>query len=169
MSKSQRVRLGPFWGAFFMTAIMLLSFSTADAFSPKEIATCGASRGYGYYPKAGLAALTGEAGEWAEDKISAGKFTLTQTSEKEFDLLLTDASGRVFSAKQDGGHVILAGAAQGAVSVIVLYPATTVVETYTFFRNADGKAEAMWTSNKGGGAKIMKITAMQADCSFFAY
>jgi hypothetical protein len=167
MTTSQRVsihRLG-----VFVAASMLLITSMAVAEVGREIATCGKSSGYGYYPKAGLAAANNDAGKWIEDAISGGKFTLTQTSEKEFDLLITDTSGRVFSATQDGGVVFLSGAANGAVSVVVSYPATTVTETYTFFRTADGKAEAMWTSNKGGGAPIMKVTAFRADCSFFAF
>ena len=108
-------------------------------------------------------------GKWVEDKISAGKFTLTEISEKQFDLLLTDATGRIFSAKQDGGTVLFVGAANTAITILVIYPTSTVTETYTFFRNADGKAEAMWTVNKGGGAPIMKAAAYRADCNFFAF
>jgi hypothetical protein len=166
MTTSQRVSLSVHRLGVFVAAIMLLITSMADAEVGREIATCGESSGYGYYPKAGL---NNNAGKWTDDAISGGKFTLTQTSEKEFDLLITDSSGRVFSAKQDGGVVALTGAANGAVSVVVSYPATTVTETYTFFRTADGKAEAMWTSNKGGGAPIIKVTAFRADCSFFAF
>jgi hypothetical protein len=55
------------------------------------------------------------------------------------------------------------------MTLLVSYPASTVTETYTFFRNVDGNAEAMWTSNKGGGAPIMKVGVYRADCSFFAY
>ena len=137
--------------------------------SAKDIAVCGASRGYGFYPKAGLVAASKDAGAWHGDAISKGKFTLSQVSDKDFDLLVTDATGRVFSAKQEGGIVVLVGARNKVVTVIVDYPATTVVETYTFLRNANGKAEAIWTSNKGGGAAIMKVAAYRADCSFFLY
>ena len=91
------------------------------------------------------------------------------TSDKEFDLLITDASGRVFSAKQDGGVVLPIGIVDEAISLVVTYPATTVTETYTFFRNADGKAEVIWTANKGGGAPIMSVTAYRADCSYFGF
>jgi hypothetical protein len=43
------------------------------------------------------------------------------------DLLITDASGRVFSAKQDGGTVVLVGAVNKAVSVLVYAIANTPV------------------------------------------
>jgi hypothetical protein len=116
-----------------------------------------------------LAADKDEAGHWVDDAITGAKFTLVQISEKEFDLLISDATGRVFSAKQDGGIVLLTGRKENVVSVLVTYPVTTVTETYSFFRNADGKAEAIWTSIKGGGTLFMKVAAYRADCSFFAY
>lgn len=137
MTTSQRLSLSVHRLGVFVAAIMLLVTSMADAVFGGEIATCGRSSGYGYYPKAGLTANNAPR-KWVEDAISGGKFTLTQTSEKEFDLLITDTSGRVFSAKQDGGVVVL-------------------------------EAEVMWTSNKGGGAPVMKVAAYRADCSFFAF
>jgi hypothetical protein len=114
-------------------------------------------------------ALSKRSGKWQDAKISAGKFTLKQISDKEFDLLVTDATGGVFSSKQDGGIVMVVGKRNKVISIIVDYPSTTVVETYTFFRDARGKAEAMWTANKGGGAPIMTAAAYKADCSIFIY
>jgi hypothetical protein len=160
MDKSQRGGRGFRRAVFFVAAITLLVTSMTDVASAKEIATCGASDGTGYYPAFG---------KWTDDKISDGKFTLTQTSEKEFDLLFVDARGSSFSAKQAGGAVILTGEANNAISIVVIHPSTTVTETYTFFRNADGNAQAIWTSNKGGGAPVMKVAAYRSNCSFFAY
>ncbi|HUU67158.1 MAG TPA: hypothetical protein VMW57_07745 [Methyloceanibacter sp.] len=105
MSKLHRMSRGFYQAAVLVAAIALLLPCMANAVFAREIATCGASRGYGYYPKAGLGAFSDDAGKWGEDSISSGKFTLSQTSEKEFDLLITDASGRVFSAKQDWAFV----------------------------------------------------------------
>jgi hypothetical protein len=124
-------------------------------------------QGHAFYPRAGLIATNDDAGQWIDDAISGGGVTLAQLSEKDFDILFTDSSGRVVSALQDGGVVVFIGAANKAISVAVSYPSTTVVETYTFLRNADGKAEVIWTSNKGGGAPILKAAAYRADCSFF--
>src|SRR6185436_11253926 len=67
-----------------------------------NIATCGESAGYGFYPKAGLAAAAQGSGKWINDVISGGRFSLTE-NEGEFDILVTDAMGRVFSSKQEGG------------------------------------------------------------------
>ena len=160
MSTSQRISLRFHPIVFFLVTITLLTTSAAGVASAKEIAICGASDGMGYYPAEG---------KWTDDKISGGKFTLTQTSENDFDLLFVDARGNVFSAKQAGGAVILTGAMNNAISIVVIHQSTTVTETYTFFRNADGNAQALWTSNKGGGSPIMKVAAYRADCSFFAY
>ena len=92
---------------------------------------------------------------------------LTKIGENDYDLLLIDATGRVFSAKQDGATVEPFTMQGKSVSVIVKYD--RAVETYTFFRNAEGNAEAMWTSNKGGAALLMKVGVYRADCSFFAH
>ena len=149
-----------------------LAFVLAVAATPalsREIATCGNSNGYAYYPKVGLAAQNKDAGKWITDGVTGGKFTLSETSKNEFDLLIADASGKIFSAKQDGGVVMLTGASSNSMSVLVSYPKTSVTETYTFFRLPDGKAEAIWTSNKGGSAVISKVSAMRATCSYFAF
>ena len=134
----------------------------------EELAVCGASEGYAFYPKAGLAAQNEDAGKWVDDKISGGRLTLTRIGKDEYDLLFSDSTGRIVSAKQDGGVIVPAGGASDTVSLIVVYPGTGVVETYTFLRKADTGAEVIWTSNKGGGALIMKVAAYRADCSFFA-
>jgi hypothetical protein len=149
--------------------VTLLACLGAEAvFAGEDIAICGASQGHGYYPAAGLAAIKQKKGEWHDDAIVAGSFTLTKIGEDGFDLLVSDATGRVFTAKQDGASVELFGVpTDEGVSVIVNYG--KVVETYTFFRNAEGNGEAMWTSNKGGGNPIMKVGVYRADCSFFAY
>jgi hypothetical protein len=138
---------------------------STEAFA-REIAICGASSGYGFYPKAGLAALDQGAGEWHSDGIKDGRFTLTEIDKDKFDLLVTDATGAVYSATQDGAAVVLIGVTDKSLSVVVTYP-NTYVETYTFIRTEDGQTEAMWTSNKWG-TLIPKVGAYRASCSFFA-
>ena len=129
-----------------------------------NIADCGASAGYGYFPKAGHAAAAPDSGKWISDAISGGRFSLTE-NDGEFDLLVTDAMGRVFSSKQEGAKVTLVGSSYNSVTVVVAYP--LLVETYTFLRNGDGQAEAIWTTNKWG-TPIPKVAAFRAACSFFA-
>jgi len=129
-----------------------------------NIAICGESAGYGFYPKAGLAAAAQGSGKWINDVISGGRFSLTE-NEGEFDILVTDAMGRVFSSKQEGAKVIVVGSSDKSLTVVVAYP--LLVETYTFLRNGDGQAEAIWTTNKWG-TPIPKVAAFRAACSFFA-
>ena len=102
--------------------------------------------------------------QWISDAISGGRFSLIE-NDGEFDLLVTDAMGRVFSSKQEGAKVILVGSSYNSLTVVVAYP--LLVETYTFLRNEDGQPEAIWTTNKWG-TPIPKVAAFRADCSFFA-
>lgn len=132
-----------------------------------EVANCGASNGHAFYPKIGLGAKSATSGKWTEDGISKGRFTLTLSDEKAFDLLFIDAFGTIVSAANDGGQVIFLGKADNAVSVLVLYQGVSS-ESYTFFRNIDGIAKMMWTQNKYGTA-IPKISAFTATCSYLAF
>jgi hypothetical protein len=148
---------------FVCIAGLFLTIASTAAHGAK-IADCGASAGYGYFPKAGHAAAAPDSGKWISDAISGGRFSLTE-NDGEFDLLVTDAMGRVFSSKQEGAKVTLVGSSYNSVTVVVAYP--LLVETYTFLRNEDGQAEAIWTTNKWG-TPIPKVAAFRADCSFFA-
>lgn len=142
-----------------------LGLSLSTAALSANIADCGASTGYGFYPKAGLAASQPDGGKWTPDGISGGRLSLTE-NEGEFDLLVSDSlGGRIFSSKQEGSKVIVVGSGDKSLSVVVASP--LLMETYTFLRNEDGQAEVMWTSNKWG-TPIPKVGAYRADCSFFA-
>ena len=148
---------------FLWVAALIAAFSSAAL--GKDIAKCGASDGYSYFPKAGLGAADQDTGEWHRDGIKDGRFTLTEISENVFDLLILDASGGIYSAKQDGAKIIILGSTKKSLSFLVSYP-NAYVETYTFMRNEDDDAEAMWTSNKWG-TPIPKAGAYRASCSFF--
>jgi hypothetical protein len=130
------------------------------------MASCGASDGQAYYPKFGLAALSKDhRAEWTSDTIGNGRISLSET-DGEFDILVSDTvGGRVFSSRQEGAKVIVTDLGDKSISLLVAYP--LLVETYTFFRNAEGQAEVMWTSNKWG-TPIPKVGAYRAACSFFA-
>jgi hypothetical protein len=141
-----------------------LSLSTAALGKTYTFATCGESAGYGFYPRAGLAASQPEAGKWIPDALTGGGFSLTE-NEGKFDILARDSSGRVFSSTQDGAKVLAVGSTDKSLSVIVSYP--NLIETYTFLRNAEGEAEVLWSTNKWG-TPIPKIAAYRASCSFFA-
>jgi hypothetical protein len=142
---------------------MLSTLMTGAAVS-KDIAICGESEGYSYFPNAGLLALSSPkyAGKWIEDAISPGRFTLSTGVGDKLDLFFTDASGAVGSATSNGAQVIRLGQTKEALAVIVIYPGK-IVETYTFVQSREG-AEAIWSSNKYG-APILKISAFRTPCS----
>ncbi|MCU0896715.1 MAG: hypothetical protein MUC55_04360 [Burkholderiales bacterium] len=146
----------PLVAAFAAVAIACPSISSAA----ETIATCGASAGKSYYPNTKLAsrAMTG----WTDDKISEGRFTLTQISDKVYDVLFADTTGRVVSSTQDGGRVLLVGKDQDAIAVLVVYPGVSV-ETYSFYRTNDGKAELAWTQLRFGGT-VDKAGVLTAPC-----
>jgi hypothetical protein len=103
-------------------------------------------------------------GKWTNDTISGGRFSLTE-NDGDFDLLVADSLGRIFSSKQEGAKIIVMNSSDKSLTVLVAYP--KLVETYTFLRNEDGQAEAIWTTNKWG-TPIPKVAAFRAACSFFA-
>ena len=145
--------------AFSMTcglAVCLLD----QAAVAKDVAVCGGSEGYAYYPSAGL--MADKSAQWTDDPISAGKFTLSISELNKFDLLFTDATGAVVSASQDGAEVLRIGQSEIGITIAVVYP--MLIETYTFLRSQSGP-EAIWTSNKHS-TPILKAGAYRAKCTF---
>ena len=131
----------------------------------KDLAICGASAGYGYYPRIGLTASSETAGKWTDDAISGGRMTLVALADNKLDLLIADASGSIFSSTQDGGHVVALGRTPNAIAIAVVYPGS--IESYTFLRSRTGP-EVIWTSNKFN-APIVKAAAYRAECSLIDF
>jgi hypothetical protein len=139
---------------------ILLIFCGANSAFAEDIAVCGNSDGYAYYPSAGL--MEGKEPEWTRDPITKGRFTLSRSSSGLFDLLFTDATGAVVSATQDGAKIVRVGQTQQSITILVAYP--MLVETYTFLLSSSGP-EALWTSNKHS-TPILKAGAYRAACTF---
>ena len=129
-----------------------------------DIAVCGASSGYAYYPRIGLTAGSNEVGKWTDDQISNGRITLTAHDDGSFDLLAADAKGGVYSAVNDGAEVFQFSRSIDSLIIIVAYPVTGVIETYNFLKSVTGP-EVMWTSNKGR-TPVLKAGTYRAECSF---
>jgi hypothetical protein len=144
-----------------LVAGLFAAITATGAGAVNNIAVCGASDGYGYYAETGLLSGRAEAGVWIEDAIDTGRMTLTLDDSGAFDLLITDASGSIFSAKGDGATIVPVAATTTVLSIVVAYP--LVVETYTFLLSDSGP-EVIWTSNKHS-APIIKVSAMRAPCS----
>jgi hypothetical protein len=142
-------------------AISLLSI-VAGTFPANaiDVAVCGSSEGRAFYPSAALRA--NEPGEWVDDPISSGRITLSMTATEVFDVLIADATGAVFSAKQDGARVFRVGQNEEAISILVVY--AEVIETYTFLHSSGGP-EVIWTSNKHS-TPILKAGAYRAKCTY---
>jgi hypothetical protein len=147
----------------FIYAGLAVLFSTSSL-SANNLAVCGESSGYGFYPKAGIAATQPGSGQWTPDAISGGRFSLTENNGEQLDILVTDAMGRVYSSTQEGAKVAAIGSTENSLTVLVAYP--NLIETYTFLRDAEGQAEAMWTTNKWG-TPVAKVAAYRADCTYF--
>ena len=110
------------------TIVGLMLCVVSLAAGAETVATCGASKGYGYYlPKGGIPA--DEAG-WTEDTISSGTFQLIKAGE-EWDIIITNTRGGTFSARADGAHVVGHMTKDGDVVVHLLYERLT--ETYVFW------------------------------------
>lgn len=129
-----------------------------------DVAVCGASIGWSYFPQVGLMADDADGLGWGENAIPDGAFTLTLSDDNSFDLLFSDTLGGVHSARSDGAQVAVVGLTDVAISVIVAYP--RLVETYTFMNSETGP-EAMWTSNKFD-TLILNASLFRAPCDFVA-
>ena len=69
----------------------------------ETVATCGASKGYGYYIPKGPVPIA-DAG-WTEDTIAKGTFQLIRSNDG-YDIIITDTRGGPFSARADGAEVV---------------------------------------------------------------
>lgn len=149
--------------SFIAVLITLVCAVSVNAYAG-TIAECGASDGYAFFPKYGLAEKSKSAGKWDKDQISKGRFTFTISDDNQFDIVVLDGMDRMFSFKDDGAFISLIGKTNTAISLIAVGNGWS--EVYTVFRRPDGQAEAMWTANKFGTA-ITKAAAYRADCSYF--
>lgn len=84
---------------------------------------------------------------WADDGMSKGSMTFVRHSKDNWDVIIKDASGSTFSAKQDGAKILLmsGGAATGSTILLAAYPLGTV-ETFHLTLGADGSGELAMTS-----------------------
>lgn len=115
-----------------MWAMGIVALLTGVAANADVVATCGPSKGWGYYVRGGL--NEDQKPEMIEDWISKGSFQLIRRR-GEFDIVITDASGGTFSSTADGGTVIAAETPAGDYVVHVFYP--RLVETYVFWLSDD--------------------------------
>ena len=141
------------WKISMLTCLIMLGQS---AFA-KTIVTCGGNAGHALY-FVGLLLKPKDAG-WHSDGTSGGRFALILNDNK-FDILFSDATGGLQSAKATGGTVTLLGAEGEWITILVNYSSATA-ELYTF--NLDTKSYVM-SSHKYGSSPIQKAATYVGKC-----
>ena len=141
----------------YLVLAALLSLSSTVASAESLSVQCGESEGWSYYFAGGL--VPDNKAGFTEDAITDGKFTLVLDDQGEGDVLAVDASGRLTSAKAQGGKVIALGGAR-AWNWLLLYPDGTI-ENYAL--NLTSFKTAIWR-NTVGNENVAKNMLMIADC-----
>ena len=143
------------------TLIAIVAFGAAHgafAESAGSLAVqCGASSGWSYYFAGGL--VPQDKAGFTEDGITGGKTTLVVDDKGEGDVLFVDATGRLGSAKSEGGTVLTFDASKG-LNWLLLYPDGTV-ENYAL--NLASMTVAIWR-NTVGNENVAKNRLFIADC-----
>jgi hypothetical protein len=139
-----------------------LLFSGSASAQTTNIAICGSSEGHGYYHHAGLVKKK-DAG-WVKEKISNGKTVLKHLGKNEFDILVVDASGSIWSAKQDGSTVIPLRKTQSEIAILHI-TIKKVIEVYNFYKEKDGSLKFDLLQNKSGDWLIPKSSVLTGSCS----
>ena len=141
----------------YLVFAALLTLSSTVSRAESLSVQCGESEGWSYYFAGGL--VPDNKAGFTEDAITDGKFTLVLDDQGEGDVLAVDASGRLLSAKAQGGKVITLDATR-ALNWLLLYPDGTI-ENYAL--NMTTFKTAIWR-NTVGNENVAKNSLMIADC-----
>lgn len=134
-------------------AIGLLGLGPASSQSDwRDVYACGASKGRSFF-------LNGEG--WQDDGIANGVLILKRRGD-EFDVVISDASGATFSAREDGAQVI-GYALRGVVQVLAVYPSFTI-ETFLFSKPERGRSTLAWTSSKSASGIADRASVFVSSC-----
>ena len=143
-------------------AAVLIALSVVPVHA-RNIAECGASAGWGFFPKSALVENK-DANRWVQDGISNGRIVLSQGADGSFDLLYGDTISAINSASKDGGVIVQLGQTRNSIAILVSYPGSSA-ETYVFRTGSNDTKEVLWTANKYG-TLIPNVRAMRAPCRF---
>lgn len=100
---------------------------------------------------------------WHPDRISAGRTTLSRSDSGEYDIVFSDATGGVYSARAEGGDVELHRRSANDMAVVVVYD--RVIEIYQFTKQPDGAVTMMQLQSKGTNT-LRKGALMVSRCTF---
>ena len=145
-----------------MRMLLLVAVAMLTLVNPTKaetLFTCGASQGKAFYLSGPH--VLGDKSGWADDAISGDSFSFLTLEDGSLDMVFSDATGRSYSARGDGGTVIAIYADTEAAQFVVHYPSTGVVGTYTIFAD---QGLVLWTEVKAA-TPIRKMSAFTAPCS----
>lgn len=145
----------------FSPILFLLVFNPLASAST-DIATCSGLAGQAFYHGAGVVGKKDQG--WQRDGIKNGKTTVKKLRDGKYDILVLDATGSIFSARQDGGEVILLRRGTKDATFLYVHPGL-VIEIYTLWTDLDGVNRLDLLSSKGGdGMPIHKSSVMTGVC-----
>jgi hypothetical protein len=132
-----------------LLTIVAASVLVEPAHATATVMECGPSKGHAYY-----------ADGWVEDGMKYGRLALIRSDDGTLDVEISDATGKSFTAKQDGATVVTLMDGPTEWAVLAAYP-LNVTEIYVFNRTA---GEVTLVQQKYGVAPIRKAAALRAGC-----
>ena len=142
---------------FFIAAIFyLLPISSASA---EVLIKCGASEGQVFFIEGPYIAKKDSG--WTEDTIDSGSTSVVVVDE-EFDVIFSDATGNVVSARAAGANVVLLGTNEetGSFSILTNYFGVPV-EVYTYY----AQTKQLFVFAQKYGAPISLSRTLVSNCS----
>ena len=141
--------------------ISLLSPSVYSA----TIASCQNPKGHVYYPFSGMT-LEKDSG-WFKDGISGGITQLEIDNDGNYDIQFVDVYKQIVSSKDDGAKIIPFAFSEDKIGITSIYLGS-LIETYAFFKEGNGKLTYTMTQTKINTA-IPKASVMKGTCSFIDF
>ena len=143
---------------YFLIAAIFISPPISSA-SAEVLVKCGGSEGYAFFIEGPYIAKKDSG--WTEDTIDSGSTSVVVVDE-EFDVIFSDATGNVVSARADGAKVVLLGKNEetGSFSILTNYFGVTV-EVYTYYP----QTKQLFVLAQKYGAPISLSRTMVSNCS----
>ena len=142
----------------------VIALHTSTAYSA-TIASCQNPKGHVYYPFSGMT-LEKDSG-WFKDGISGGITQLEIDADGNYDIQFVDVYKQIVSSKNDGAKVIPFAISEDKIGITSIYLGS-LIETYAFFKEGNGKLTYTMTQTKINTA-IPKASVMKGTCSFIDF
>jgi hypothetical protein len=129
----------------------------------QKIADCKNPDGFAYYHHSKI--VPKKDSGFQKDKITGGLTSIVKLPDGEFDIVIVDVRKKIISMTQDGGRVVLLRRGSKDASFLHYHPGN-VIEIYTLWVDAEGKAKFDLLQSKGGDDMLIhKSSVMVGDCS----